>query len=338
LRAGFPIDFRCYPMEEIMKILVTGGAGFIGSNVVDGYVREGHDVIVVDDLSSGKRENVNPAARLHVCDIRSNEIQDIMAAEKPDILNHHAAQVSVPFSVAEPVKDADINIKGLLNVLQCAVRNRVKKVIFISSGGAVYGEAQDYPTPESCPPLPLSPYAISKFVSERYVAWYRHAHGLEYTILRYANVYGPRQVPHAEAGVVSIFMENLLKQRPSILNHFPDDEDGMIRDYCYVGDIVEANIKAVENGNGIVSNIGTGCETKTMELYRTIYEAVRELMPDTPSSLAVPQRQHARAGDIRRSCLVVEKAGKELGWVPTTSLSEGIRRTLKWWAEKSLLG
>jgi len=318
-----------------MKILVTGGAGFIGSNVVDGYVRQGHEVVVVDDLSSGKRENVNPAARLYVCDIRSDEVQEVIASEKPDLLNHHAAQVSVPYSVAEPITDADINIKGLLNVLQAAVRNRVRKVIFISSGGAVYGEAPEYPTSESCTPLPLSPYAISKFVSEHYVAWYRYTYGIEYTILRYANVYGPRQVPHAEAGVVSIFMENLLNGKPSVLNHFPEDEDGMIRDYCYVGDIVDANIKAIEKGTGNVFNIGTGRETKTMDLYRTIYEAVRELRPETPSPLAVPRRQQARPGDLKRSCLIVEKSGKEIGWSAKTSLAEGVRRTLEWWAAKN---
>lgn len=317
-----------------MKILVTGGAGFIGSNVVDGYVKEGHDVIIVDDLSSGKRENVNPAARLYVSDIRSPEIDEILSREKPEIVNHHAAQVSVPFSVADPVKDADINIKGLLNLLQSAVRNGVKKIIFISSGGAVYGEAPEYPTPESCPPLPLSPYAISKFVSERYVAWYKHTYDLEYTILRYANIYGPRQVPHAEAGVVSIFMENLLHARPSTLNHFPDDEAGMIRDYCYVGDIVQANLKALHGGNGGIFNIGTGGETKTLELYREIYEAVCDMRPDTPSSLAVPLRQRARPGDIKRSCLIVKRAKNELGWVAGTDVPKGIRLTLRWWAEK----
>jgi UDP-glucose 4-epimerase len=317
-----------------MRILVTGGAGFIGSNVVDGYIREGHDVVVVDDLSTGKRENVNPAARLYVSDIRSGEIEEIMAREKPEILNHHAAQVSVPFSVAEPVQDADINIKGLLNLLQSAVRTKVKKVIFISSGGAIYGEAHEYPTSESCPPLPLSPYAISKFVSERYVSWYKHAYGLEYTILRYANVYGPRQVPHAEAGVVSIFMENLLNGRPSTLNHFPEDDHGMVRDYCYVGDIVQANLRGLHHGNGGLFNIGTGRETKTLDLYRMIHEAVCEVRPETGVSLGLPLRQHARPGDIKRSCLVVERARNELGWIARTDVPAGIRMTLRWWAEQ----
>lgn len=317
-----------------MKILVTGGAGFIGSNVVDGYLAEGHEVVVVDDLSSGKRENLNPAARFYATDIRSGEVDEIMAREKPRILNHHAAQVSVPFSVAEPVTDADINIRGLLNLLQGAVRHGVQKVIFISSGGAVYGEAPEYPTPETCPPLPLSPYAISKFVSERYVAWYKHAYGLEYTILRYANVYGPRQVPHAEAGVVSIFMENLLHGRSSTLNHFPEDDQGMIRDYCYVGDVVQANIRAVHGGEGCTFNIGTGRETKTFELYREIYEAVREMKPETPSSLASPSKQPARPGDLRRSCLVVERSRNEMGWVARTDMPTGIRLTLRWWAGK----
>ncbi len=314
-----------------MKILVTGGAGFIGSNVVDGYLREGHEVVVADDLSTGKRENGNPGAKLYVADIRSPQMDEIMAREKPDILNHHAAQISVPVSVREPVLDAHINILGLLNLLQAAVRNQVKKVIFISSGGAIYGEAPEYPTTESCPPVPLSPYAVSKFVSERYIEWFKHAHGLEYTVLRYANVYGPRQIPHGEAGVVSIFMENILAGRPSVLNHFPEDEGGMIRDYCYVGDIVQANVRALGAGNGRIYNIGTGRETKTLDLYRWIYEAVREVKPDTPAALAEPARQPARPGDIRRSCLVVNRSRDEIGWSARVDVPAGVRLTLQWW-------
>jgi UDP-glucose 4-epimerase len=316
-----------------MKILVTGGAGFIGSNVVDGYIREGHEVVVVDDLSTGKKENLNPKARFYLADIRSEHIEEIMAGERPQILNHHAAQISVPVSVADPVKDADINIRGLLNLLQSAVRHGVKKVIFISSGGAIYGEATEYPTTESYLPQPLSPYAVSKLASEYYLAWYRHAHGLEFRVLRYANVYGPRQIPRGEAGVVSIFMDNLLHGRPSTLNHFPEDEEGMIRDYCYVGDVVRANLKALSGGDGGVFNIGTTRETKTLQLYRMIYEAVREIRPETPPSLALPLKQAARPGDIKRSCLVVKRAGKELGWFAETDMPSGLRLTLRWWLE-----
>ncbi|NQU14227.1 MAG: NAD-dependent epimerase/dehydratase family protein, partial [Desulfobacteraceae bacterium] len=184
-----------------MKILVTGGAGFIGSNVVDGYVRAGHEVLVVDNLYTGKRSNVNPEARFYELDIRSQEVVKVMEKERPEVLNHHAAQMSVPDSVSDPIFDADINIKGLLNLLEAAVQYKVKKVIFISSGGAIYGEASEYPTSEDCEPKPLSPYAVTKYCSEHYLAFYRHQYGLDYTTLRYANIYGPRQVRHGEAGV-----------------------------------------------------------------------------------------------------------------------------------------
>jgi len=305
-----------------MKILVTGGAGFIGSNVVDGYVREGHEVVVVDDLSSGKRENVNPSARLHVCDIRSAEIQEIMAAEKPDLLNHHAAQVSVPFSVTDPVKDADINIKGLLNLLQNAVRSGVKKVIFISSGGAVYGEAPDYPTPESCPPLPLSPYAISKFVSERYVAWYRHAYGLQYTILRYANVYGPRQNPHGEAGVVALFARKMLSgERPTIYG-----SGDKTRAYVFVEEVARANLLALESESQGVFNIGTSVRTSD----QAVFDLLREELKYDGRARYEP----VRLGEIAHMSLDHARAREKLGWEPIVGFAEGIRKSAAFYAER----
>jgi UDP-glucose 4-epimerase len=317
-----------------MKIMVTGGAGFIGSNVVDGYLRQGHQVVVVDNLFTGKRENVNPEAKFYEMDIRSEDMEQVIASERPDVMNHHAAQISVPISVSDPLLDADINIRGLLNLLEKAVKHSVKKFIFISSGGAIYGEAEEYPTSERYSPRPLSPYAIAKLVSEYYLAYYNHQYGLDYTILRYANIYGPRQIPHGEAGVVAIFMENLLKGEASILNHFADDEEGMVRDYCFVEDVVEANAMALSKGNGGFFNVGTGRGTKTLQLYRIIYDAVRELKPDISEALSIPAREPARPGDIRRSCLKVEKAENGLGWVAKTSLEEGIRRTLQWWSNQ----
>ncbi|MEE9611222.1 MAG: NAD-dependent epimerase/dehydratase family protein [Desulfatiglandales bacterium] len=319
-----------------MKIMVTGGAGFIGSNVVDGYIQAGHQVVVVDNLYTGSKENVNPQAKFYQVDIRSEEIDGLMKAERPDILNHHAAQISVPLSVDDPLLDADINIKGLLNLLEKAVKHKVKKTIFISSGGAIYGEVSEFPTSESCPPEPLSPYAVTKFASEYYLAYYRHQHGLDYITLRYANIYGPRQIPRGEAGVVAIFMDNLLKRERSILNHFPEDSEGMIRDYCYVGDVVKANLMALTKGSGDFFNIGMGRGTKTLELYRIIYEAVKEMRPDISEDLSVPLGQPARPGDIPRSCLVVEKAQDLLGWVPETSLKEGVRMTLQWCSDQTL--
>ena len=313
-----------------MKILVSGGAGFIGSNVVDGYVENGHQVVVVDDLSSGARENVNPDAVFYHEDIRSPRMQEIFEKERPEILNHHAAQISVPASVEDPLTDADINIKGFLNLLECAVKYGTNKVIFISSGGAIYGEAEEYPTSENYPPQPLSPYAVAKFCSEKYLAFYRHQYGLEYTTLRYANIYGPRQIPHGEAGVVTIFMDNILEGKQSVLYHFEDEPDGMIRDYCYVGDVVEANIKALDAGNGDFFNIGTGIETRTLDLYEKIIDTFDVAGIQVPEQLRTPMRELARPGDLTRSCLRVEKAKRALDWTPKTSLEEGLAKTLRW--------
>lgn len=313
-----------------MKILVTGGAGFIGSNVVDGYIEEGHEVIVVDDLSSGKRSNVNPRATFYEVDIRSRELEKVMEREKPEIINHHAAQISVPASVSDPMLDADINIRGLLNLLQCGVKWGTRKVIFISSGGAIYGEADEYPTSEKYLPKPLSPYAVSKYASEHYLAYYHHQYGLEYTVLRYANIYGPRQIAHGEAGVVAIFMDNLLKGRPSTLYHFREDKEGMVRDYTFVGDIVKANKLALDRGNLDCFNIGTGRETKTLELYETIFQVFQKLSENSLESLSMPVRALARPGDLTKSCLVAEKAREILGWKPDTGLEGGIRKTWQW--------
>ena len=313
-----------------MKILVTGGAGFIGSHVVDGYLKAGHEVVVVDDLSTGKQENVNPEATFYEMDIRSEEVGKIMDKERPDVLNHHAAQISVPDSVSDPLTDADINIRGFLNLLENGTKHHIRKVIFISSGGAIYGHAEQYPTSEDFPPRPLSPYAVSKYASEYYLAYYGHQCGIPFTTLRYANIYGPRQIPKGEAGVVSIFMTNLLAGRPCILNHFPEEPSGMTRDYCYVGDVVKANEKALTGGAGQAFNIGTGQGTKTLDLFNIIYRAVNEIRPGLSEGLSIPERRQARPGDIPRSCLVVKKARQELGWVPETDLERGIRMTLGW--------
>jgi UDP-glucose 4-epimerase len=316
--------------EECMKILVTGGAGFIGSHVVDGYIQAGHDVLVVDNLSTGKRSNIHAEALFYEMDIRSPEMGDLIGAERPDVVNHHAAQMSVPDSVSDPLLDADINIKGLLNILECCAGHKVGKIIFISSGGAIYGEPWEYPTSENCIPRPLSPYAVSKYASEHYLGYYKHAYGLDFTTLRYANIYGPRQIPHGEAGVVAIFMGNLLKGKPSTVHHFPEDAEGMVRDYCYVGDVVKANLAALDKGGGDFFNIGTGVGTKTLILYKTIYEALKEINPDISEDLVAPRLERARPGDIPRNCLVTEKARKYLGWAPETGLKEGVRKILEW--------
>jgi UDP-glucose 4-epimerase len=261
-------------------------------------------------------------------DTRSPHIEEIIGKERPEVVNHHAAQISVPASVEDPCFDADVNVRGFLNVLEASRKHGVRKVIFISSGGAIYGEADQYPTSEDYSPRPLSPYAITKLVSEYYLFYYHHQWGLDYTILRYSNIYGPRQIPHGEAGVVAIFMTRLMNNQPCTLYHFSDEPMGMIRDYCYVGDVVRANLLAIDYNKNDVFNIGTRKGTKTLDLFRIILEEVRKINPDLDDKLREPERQLARAGDIRRSCLLVEKAQRNLGWLPEKPLVQGIGTTL----------
>jgi UDP-glucose 4-epimerase len=309
-----------------MKILVTGGAGFIASHIVDKYIELGHEVVVVDNLSSGFKHNVNSKAKFYEIDIRSKELEQIFINEKLEIVNHHAAQISVPVSVKEPELDAEVNAIGFLNILQNCVKYKVKKVIFISSGGAVYGEAEEYPTTENYDPKPLSPYAIHKYVSEKYLYFYHHQYDLKYTVLRYANVFGPRQIPHGEAGVVSIFITNFRDNKKTYLYAFDEEPDGMIRDYVFVRDIVNANVLALDRGELDAFNIGTGLETTTGQLYREI-----ALQMNTQIE---PVQEGARPGDIRRSCLNINKAKNEFGWEPKYSLSEGVKETIDFFMKK----
>jgi UDP-glucose 4-epimerase len=313
-----------------MKIIVTGGAGFIGSNVVDAYIEAGHEVLVMDDLSTGKRENLNPKAKFHEVDIRIKEAADIIKSEAPDVINHHAAQMSVPASVEDPKNDADINILGFLNILEAAKELKKTKIIFISSGGAIYGEAEEYPTSEAYPPQPLSPYAVTKYASEKYLAYYKHLYGLDYTVLRYSNVYGPRQIPHGEAGVVAIFMDNLLAKLPSVIYSYPDKPEGMLRDYLFVGDVARANLLALEKGSGEAFNIGTGEATSTRALYYQICKSLDKKIGTIEESLLEPPDAGVREGDIRRSCLDVSSACEGLGWKPEVDLKLGIDKTVDW--------
>ncbi len=312
-----------------MKILVTGGAGFIGSNVVDAYIEAGHEVIVVDNLYSGKAQNLNPKARFYLMDVRSREVERLFELERPDVVNHHAAQMSVPASVEDPLFDADVNVRGFVNVLEAARKNATKKVVFISSGGAIYGEAEEYPSTENCPTRPLSPYAITKLVSENYLAFYAHQYKLDYTVLRYANIYGPRQIPHGEAGVVAIFMDRLITGKRCTLYHFDDEPRGMVRDYCYVGDAARANLLALEKGGGAAFNIGTGVATHTEDLFKAVAAAVAQKTALAPGVEKL-ERASARAGDLKRSCLEVSRAASGLGWKPGTDLAKGLERTVEW--------
>lgn len=303
---------------ERLKILVTGGAGFIGSHVVDAYIREGWEVVVVDDLSSGKKENIHPEATFYLMDIRSPDLQKVFALERPDVVNHHAAQKSVPLSVEDPILDADLNVIGLLNVLNQCVAHEVKKCIFISSGGALAGDAAVIPTDEDTMADMIAPYAISKYVGEKYLHFYAVTHGLSYVSLRYANVYGPRQVPEGECGVVPIFMNNFLAGKPSELFTYADMPRGTTRDYVYVDDVARANVLAATKGENVALNIGTGVEMHIAD----IYEQMREVLGhDLPLI-----RKSERVGDVRRSCLDCTRAKDVLGWEAQVTFKEGIKR------------
>jgi len=308
-----------------MKILVTGGAGFIGSNVADAYLQAGHEVVIVDNLVTGNRRNINPKAIFYEMDICDESLSEVFAKEKPDMVNHHSAQISVPLSIENPLLDVINNVYSWVNVLQNCVRTGVKKVIYISSGGAIYGEAEEYPTSEKYNPKPLSIYAINKRVGEDYLYFYRHQYGLNYTVLRYANVYGPRQISQGEAGVVSLFTEKLLKGEIPTVYRYDNEPDGMIRDYVYVGDVVQANLLALERGEGEVFNIGTSIPTTTKDLY---YAIAKQLGINRE-----PYYGPARKGDLHRSLLSCEKAKRVLGWKPETGLSEGISQVIKYFKE-----
>lgn len=310
-----------------MKILVTGGAGFIGSNVVDAYIAEGHEVVVVDNLESGQLKNLNPKAKFYLMDVRSPELRKVFELEQFDAINHHAAQKSVPASVEDPVLDAEINILGILNLLELAVEFKVKRVIFSSTGGALLGDADVIPTPEDSPVQTISPYAITKFTSEKYLDFYRLTHGLDYVVLRYANVYGPRQIAEGECGVTPIFLDNLLHDRPSKLYAYADMPDGCTRDYVYVGDVARANVLALEKGKNEIFNIGTGKEVSTAQVYRYLQEATGKF--DVPLEPA-----GERVGDLRRSALNISKAKEVLGWEPQVDFLTGLKETVAYFQKQ----
>jgi UDP-glucose 4-epimerase len=298
-----------------MKILVTGGAGFVASHVVDAYVDGGHQVLVVDNLSTGKREHVHPEARLVEMDLNDPGLFDLLEAERPEVVNHHAANASVAVSVREPVFDAKQNVLGTINLLEAARRAGTVKFIYISSGGAMYGNPEYLPMDEDHPANPISPYALSKDTGERYVRIYGQEHSLSWTSLRYANVYGPRQDPFGEAGVISIFCQNLLDGiAPNI--HWDGEQT---RDFVYVGDCARANLLVLEGGDGQAYNVGTGMGTSINALFQTLREVAGQEL--------TPKRGPRRPGDVRHSYLDCRKIDQELGWQAAVSLHEGLART-----------
>jgi UDP-glucose 4-epimerase len=317
-----------------MKILVTGGCGFIGSHVVDAFVDKGYEVVIVDNLSSGTLANKNERARFYRVDICTPELEEIIHDEEPEMIFHHAAQISVPLSVRDPLLDAEVNIKGTLRLLELSRTHGVKRFVFASTGGAIYGDANDVPTPEDYVPQPSSPYAISKLSCEHYIRFYGKQHNLGHVILRYSNVYGPRQIPHGEAGVVAIFIEALLSKKLPTLNHFPGKPEGMIRDYCFVKDIASANLLAATTNEPGTYNIGTGKGTTTRQLYREILQTLRLVPIDLPPLYDHPRTDEAREGDIKVSTLNTDRARERLGFRPAFQLTEGIAQTVEWYLAK----
>ena len=300
-----------------MKILVTGGAGFIASHISDAYIAAGHEVVIMDDLSSGKRANVPAAAKFYHADIRTPEAREIIRNERPQVLSLHAAQMDVRKSVADPAFDATVNVLGMINMLEGAREVGAQKVLFASSGGATYGEQDTFPAAESHPHNPLSPYGITKATGEHYLFYYHAVYGMPYVALRYANVYGPRQDPHGEAGVVAIFTEKLLADQAPTIN----GDGKQTRDYVFVGDVVRANLAALDRPFVGSVNIGTGIETDVTTLYAHL-----RVLTGSPHPA---QHGPAKAGEQRRSVIAIGKAAEVLGWRPEVSLEEGLRRTVE---------
>ncbi|MGI5940087.1 MAG: NAD-dependent epimerase/dehydratase family protein [Thermoleophilia bacterium] len=295
-----------------MNVLVTGGAGFIGSHLCDRLLHDGHQVSVVDSLVTGRRDNLSPDARFHHMDLRDESLADVFAQEQPDAVFHLAAHIDVTRSVRDPAYDAGINILGSIRLLECCRTHGVRRFTYAGTGGALFGEPHYLPVDETHPVEPLSPYGISKHTVEHYLFAYRQNHGLEYTVLRYPNVYGPRQDPHGEAGVVAIFsLQMLTGEQPVIFG-----DGSKTRDYCYVDDIVEANVIALNSPRNGVYNLGRGIEVSDLEIFEAVRAAVGVEM--TPAFAPI------RPGEVEHIALDASKAKRELGWTWKVGLSEGV--------------
>ena len=306
-----------------MKVIVTGGAGFIGSNLVDALVERGDEVVVIDNLSTGRRENLNPYIKFYETSIGDSALADIFGKEKPDIVCHHAAQIDLRRSVNEPLFDAEVNILGSLNVIVNSIRSGVGKFVYASTGGAIYGEPQYLPVDENHPINPVSQYGVSKHTVEHYLHLYALHGELNYVALRYPNVYGSRQNPFGEAGVIAIFAGQMLHgEQPTIFG--PGDKT---RDYTHVSDIVEANILAIERGRNLICNIGTGVETSDQDIFNAIAGAL--------GYSSSPIYTSVRPGEIQRICLDWSRADQELGWRPKTTLKDGIAKTVSYFKKQN---
>lgn len=308
-----------------MRILVTGGAGFIASHVADAYIAAGHDVAILDDLSRGSLRNVNPRASFHQGDIRDRAfLGRVFAAEKPEIVNHHAAQMDVRRGVREPVFDASVNILGSIHLLEASIANKVRRFVYISTAGAAYGEPKRLPVLETDPIDPITPYGISKHTVEHYLFTFSFLYGLPYVVLRYGNVYGPRQSSKGEAGVFAIFSEQMLGGiRPVIYG-----DGSKVRDYIYVEDVARANVLALEHGTGEIFNIAAGVATTDDEVFRRVRDSlgIQDLDPEYVAR---------RPGEVERIYLDVSKADRLLGWQPRVFIEEGALRTVRYFQERT---
>ena len=310
----------------ITKAVVTGGAGFIGANLVDRLVDDDTEVLVIDDLSSGRLERLGDARKtgkmsLHQMDIRAPELADVLERFEPEVVFHQAAQISVQRSVDDPVADAEINVVGTINLLKAAAEAGAKRVVFASSGGATFGDVGVFPTPETAPRNPESPYGVSKKVADEYLRYFRDGYGLDYVSLGYSNVFGPRQDPRGEAGVVAIFAERMIRgERCTIFG-----DGSQVRDYVFVEDVTDACVRAGEIGGGVYLNIGTGRETSVVELF--------EMVKALTGYRLEPTFAAARPGDVARSCLDPSAAKARLGWEPWTTLEAGLDATVGWFAQ-----
>jgi UDP-glucose 4-epimerase len=304
-----------------MKILVTGGAGFIGSHVVDAMLAVGHEVVIVDDLSTGRKRNLNPSAKFYQMDIRDPGLADVFERERPEVVDHHAAQMDVRRSVADPLFDADVNVRGTLNLLEAARTHGTRKVIYVSTGGAAYGEPKYLPCDEDHPIDPICQYGVSKHVVEHYLFVYRYLYSLDYTVLRYPNVYGPRQDPHGEAGVVAIFSGKMLAGEPVTINGNGEQE----RDYVYVADCARANVLALNQGAGTIYNLGSNRGTSVNLLFSTLANII--------GYSAEPKFGPPKAGETFKIYLDGTRARDQLDWSPTVDLSRGLQQTVAYLRE-----